>query len=475
MTYTDIQVKGGRNYYYRAKSIRDGSKFKKLRKYMGVGLSKEELEEKEKEMDLLLGESFKGVLRDEGIGKMRQRLIVDVSNINTTENPIKITDFKITQPSLNKVKTISEQYNKAFHSKIFTLMASSESELYTFAKRSPQHYKMCLCFVKEEEGQWYLGTKDLEHVRAWIIKEARKSPQPIFELYNKWERDWQKYLRLEKELRKINLSVLTTKELYKKFKEFYQQYQLVGSIAYICDAFMSYGEKDWLEQLIIEELKKIGKPMPECIKLVRKLTCPVHLSFTLEEEYQLMKIANKFLEKFDNIPSLEIIRNEHLMLYKELKDHEETFYWIQNNYFNVHYMDVDEFYKKIKIMIKDLNKDKLEIMIKEKEKELTAIRKEREQLINELGMSRFTKNILKIARLFSKWKDIRKSGVYVGMYHFDCFLNEVAKRTEFTKKQLTFCIFQEMEDILFEVNHEIIKKNIKERQKQCFFTFTDHG
>ena len=48
MTYTDIQVKGGRNYYYRAKSIRDGSKFKKLRKYMGVGLSKEELEEKEK-------------------------------------------------------------------------------------------------------------------------------------------------------------------------------------------------------------------------------------------------------------------------------------------------------------------------------------------------------------------------------------------------------------------------------------------
>ncbi|MBU2496595.1 MAG: Fic family protein [Nanoarchaeota archaeon] len=51
MTYTEVKVKGDKKYYYRVKSVREGKKIKKERKYLGVDLSKKELKVVEKEAD----------------------------------------------------------------------------------------------------------------------------------------------------------------------------------------------------------------------------------------------------------------------------------------------------------------------------------------------------------------------------------------------------------------------------------------
>lgn len=55
MAYTEIQVKDGSKYYYRAKSVKNGKKVSKERVYMGVNLAPEELQKKEKEADKELG------------------------------------------------------------------------------------------------------------------------------------------------------------------------------------------------------------------------------------------------------------------------------------------------------------------------------------------------------------------------------------------------------------------------------------
>jgi len=54
MTYTEIKEVNGKKYYYRVKSIRQGRKFKKIRKYIGKNLSKKEISLKEKKADVLL-------------------------------------------------------------------------------------------------------------------------------------------------------------------------------------------------------------------------------------------------------------------------------------------------------------------------------------------------------------------------------------------------------------------------------------
>ncbi len=54
MTYTEIKTRINKKYYYRVISIRNKDKISKKRIYLGVNLSKEELNEKEKQADLKL-------------------------------------------------------------------------------------------------------------------------------------------------------------------------------------------------------------------------------------------------------------------------------------------------------------------------------------------------------------------------------------------------------------------------------------
>ncbi len=62
MTYTEVQRKGSRKYYYRVKSIREGQMVKKARKYLGEGLSAKELEKLEAEADVALSASLNSLL-----------------------------------------------------------------------------------------------------------------------------------------------------------------------------------------------------------------------------------------------------------------------------------------------------------------------------------------------------------------------------------------------------------------------------
>ncbi|MEK6895337.1 MAG: nucleotidyltransferase family protein [Nanoarchaeota archaeon] len=74
MAYTEIKHKNGKRYFYRVKSIREGKKFKKERIYLGKGLSKEELNLKEKKADFSLNEKKRLVALNKIIPKIRRIL-----------------------------------------------------------------------------------------------------------------------------------------------------------------------------------------------------------------------------------------------------------------------------------------------------------------------------------------------------------------------------------------------------------------
>jgi len=74
MVYTEIKNKSGRKYYYRVLSIRNGKKFAKKRKYLGVDLFKKELIKKEKEADKeLMKEKNKKIERN--LKKIKSKII----------------------------------------------------------------------------------------------------------------------------------------------------------------------------------------------------------------------------------------------------------------------------------------------------------------------------------------------------------------------------------------------------------------
>jgi len=370
---------------------------------------------------------------------------------------------------IDTVKDLTKSFNKAFHSKIFTLIASSESEIYAFSQRFPQHYQACFSFVKKDEGQWYMATNKIEELRSWVLEQCKNNPQVILDLYKIWQNDWEKYLQLAEEIKTLNLSTLNQDQFYLLFEKFFKQYVLVGSIAYITDCFMSTGTEDWLEELIAKELTQLNLKEKEKISKIRTLTSPVHLSFTLEAEYQLLKAAAAIVKEFGQA-TLSFDKIKKTKYYQKLKEIEQNFHWIQNNYYNVHYVSAKEFYQNI-IQIIQEHKE-IQFVLKEKENHLKDIKEKREELISSLSLSKYLKNVLMIARLFAKWKDIRKSGVYIGMYYFDLFLEEVSKRTKYTKEELTFSVFNEINKIL---SGKDLHKELLKRKEQCFFAVTTEG
>jgi len=380
--------------------------------------------------------------------------------------------LKLTSFPLSTVKAIASSYNKTFHSKLFTLFTSSESDIYHFAYSHKPNFEFCFTFLKNDEGRWYQGSTELENVRQWVLEQARKDPKNIFKSYNQWEKEWKKYGTLCAKLNKTNLEKLSTEKFYKLFEQFHKQYLVVGSVAYMTDSFMSTGTEDWLETLISNELEKSAVNNREITKYVRTLTSPVHLSFTLEAEYELLKTA---LAISISCPKLLSYAQLKPKLRQQVQKLEHRFHWIQNNYYNVHYITAEEFYQEIVKIINEANKNKTTIkkIINQKEKELAQLQEGRQKLMNSLPLSSYAKKVLEIARLFSKWKDVRKSGVYRGMYYFDLFLEEVARRTNYSKRETTFMIFDEMKDVLFKKKE--IHQELAQRAQQCFFAVTAEG
>ncbi len=373
--------------------------------------------------------------------------------------------------SIKIVKKAASEYNKAFHAKLFTLFASSESELVQLAKDFPLHYEYCFCFLKNDYGQWYISNKSLEKVRNFVIKQAKNNPQNVIKYYNKWQKYWNRYQKLNISFFKDDFSKYGDKKLYTKFKAYYDLYLKVGGVAYICDSFMSSGETDWLQELLKKELQiNYGA---EAIRIVGDLVSPVHLSFVLAEEFDLLKIASLLEKKCGNkVPELKDLGG---LLLRKMQQHSNKYYWIKNNYYNVEDYNLSEVYNKVKEIIIDCQNKNLTVgtVLRKRQDELKIQSVARHKFIKNIKLSRSNKNIIVIANLFSKWKDVRKSGVYMGMGIFDKFFEEISRRTSYTKEELTFVVFSEIEGIL--LKSVDLHTEIKARKGQIFFAVKPNG
>jgi hypothetical protein len=71
MVYTEIKLRNGKKYFYRALSLRKGKTVSKLREYLGVNLSKQELLIKEKQADELFKLTF---------NKLKEKLLEEIKS-----------------------------------------------------------------------------------------------------------------------------------------------------------------------------------------------------------------------------------------------------------------------------------------------------------------------------------------------------------------------------------------------------------
>ena len=373
--------------------------------------------------------------------------------------------------SVQILKRETGQFSKDFHSKVFTLFASSESDVFQKAKDFPRHYKHCFCFLREDHARWFADSNSSLAVRQFIIKNVSKKYDWILRYYNKWLKDWHKFLILDKKADKLDLQKLSDKQLYNLFKNYYELYVKAGGVAYICDSFMSTGKSDWLQELLGKELKKTHFDNFE--KIIAELVAPIHLSFTLQEEHDLLALTAKFYKAYgDKLPEFNKLS---IAFQKLINRHEQNYHWMRNNYYHVERYSALEIYKKIKKMLSE-NKQSSSWVLDDwraKQAYLLKAKKARQQAEKEIELPSKYKNIIKTANLFSKWKDIRKSGVCMGMAGFDKFLGEVGRRANYSKRDLSFVILPEIAGILLrKIDY---KDEISKRKQKVFWAVTHKG
>lgn len=375
------------------------------------------------------------------------------------------------------VARTATDFNKAFHAKIFTLFAASESELHAFSEKFLPHYGYCFGFMKNDEGQWFLDWEGVGVVREWIVSEIeRNGSQAIFNIYDEWLEDWKKYEKVCKKVDITDLAELSDKNFFKLFEQFYVGYLTAGSVAYMADTFMSTGETDWLEEKTRRELERIGIDETSSRQTVRSLLNPLVQSYTVESEWKIVKIGWEVEKIYQHLlPSFVKLKKDNPAIVSMLESHARYFYWIRNNYFNVEVLGAAHFYRELQKRSAELNKlgETFHGLLEAREKEIGAERRKRDELFSKLNSLPRAQALLKVAWLFAKWKDDRKKGSYIGMHYFNIFFSELSQRTGYSKYNLTFLIFQEVASLLF--GKRDFLKVIQERKKQTFFAITSEG
>ncbi len=366
------------------------------------------------------------------------------------------------------VQSNTRSYSKKFHSHIFTLFASCESAIYTFAQLHTPHYQYGFALTHNEEAEW-CGSENLEEVRDWVLGHPKETQK----LYLQWKKYWKKFSALNKKIDTTRLEDLTDAKLYSLFEAFHSAYLLVGGVGYIADSFMSVGAEDWLEVLIKKDLQTLAVSPEKISHYLKVLTTICTPSYSADVIDKVTKIAVN-LEQFSTGSGSEVKRREPAIS-RTLKRLEQKYHWINNNYHHVEYLNAEHFYREAQKVLEEAKKKKTTVtaLLSHHTQESVRTKQEQSHLLQTLSLHKSTRSALKLAELFAIWKDMRKSGVCIAMYYYDLFLKEIAQRTGYSLDDLQFLIFYEIKPLWFDKIN--LDKVIRARRELCFNVVTPKG
>ncbi len=316
MVYTEIQDKKGEKHYYRAISIREGKKFRKVRKYLGKNLTKTELKKKEAEANKYL----------ENVYGRRKRKIEDLNlykqsgagfaitigmPMNWIFNPIEIEKgFTIIYPGDMVYSTPDFQFYHFFISEetkpvVDQLFLRFENDFEWVKKRIKE-------FENAVEGFEEMGEKLIESGE----KYNEKNKKDLIKVYEKFlKKDYSYwtpslFIDLLDTYEEEILNFIFGNYLSKISKEDLQ-------VLLLPDRSVYWEEKEDLEQ-ISKYFKSINKDKADK-KLWQKLMKHAEKYWWLRNDYQTVKKlgARDFLsvlnENLDSYDAIKIIRKKRIL------------------------------------------------------------------------------------------------------------------------------------------------------------------
>lgn len=301
------------------------------------------------------------------------------------------------------------------------------------SKKFPgERWTETLILNKKDQFVWMNQAEELQKKGQEVFLKYMLNESKRKELYLNWKKDLPKLLQFQDEIKKIELSKLTSEELKHIWCEFYNL-TINFWVDVIFPELANYGSekyfKDKLSQYVSEE--------DELRTAMEILTAPEKSSFFEEEEIELLES-------------------------NDLEEHQKKYFWLKNSYFGSKICGVD-FFKERK---KELNTG----LKQEIEQRIILAKQNKNKLIEKYNLP---SEIVEISKAISgciEWQDERKGYLLLNMHYKDLLLNEVARRFGYDKKDLTNFAFFELNELFDGID---LKEEVKARRECMGIHFTD--
>ncbi|MBI4262182.1 hypothetical protein HY624_01505 [Candidatus Uhrbacteria bacterium] len=295
--------------------------------------------------------------------------------------------------------------------------------------------------------------EDIERGARAIVKQVNHEPHISTQLLRAWRKDEEAFQRFFDSFQGISLRSLSDEKLLALFRTYYRLGIARFTSSVIIDHF-ALGTDTLIADMLRKELGNLGS---ESIftDIVSGLTAPVHQSFINAAELELLRIA-----------LASAVQHPRLLARCQAR-----YFWIRNNYVDVHVLTARDFAKDLAVLLKskaDARKQYARIYATPR---LNAERKKK--LLQKYHLSPLLRRLLKISEDFTWWQDERKKATYLNIHMGAQILGEMARRRGIDPEYTKYLVLPEVEHWFIKGTPSLAM--LRQRRKSCAFVVTTKG
>jgi phosphoenolpyruvate synthase/pyruvate phosphate dikinase len=343
-------------------------------------------------------------------------------------------------------------YHQRFDGSPYFIHFIGETQITRHVKRKQGgEFSVNYCFFENGKADWYILMDDIKRVANIIINLSKKNPNISKKFIKLWEKDRKLFYKTCLLVDKTDLSKLSNSELIKLHDNFAEITLDMNSSSSLIDGF-ALGTDELIAKQIQTAFESSSiKGKMRFTEVFSILTAPVHLSFIVDAEIELLRLAlliqkNDFASIFLN-ESIPAIREKisGTKIKTLLMQHQKKYFWTINNYVSDVVLSEEYFIEELKKILS------LNIDLQEEIKKIISTPKvskiKKKKLLKQLKLSKDLRTLLTISEDFTYWQDERKKSTFWVTHYFSLILSEIAKRTGINLENLKYLSCRELSKI----------------------------
>lgn len=278
-------------------------------------------------------------------------------------------------------------------------------------EKFPRHRWPRAVFLFRDGQMVWINENDLVIKEGWSIFVKYMLPEAeVKKVRQEYDQAKKRLAEIEQKIDSIDLSAMTSRDLAVLYTE------LVEGITRMGVTTMPVELGNWAAEVKLKErLAEILSDQNKLNLALEVLTAPEELSFYQEEEIALAKC-------------------------RDIKAHQQKYFWLKNNYAGVKILPVNYFARRKKEIQPGFEQNQ--------KRRLAEVKKGKAALIQELEIPG---SIIFLAQRISQniaWQDDRKRHIFIYLHYKEQFLNEAARRSQIPADDLRNAGWAELKQVI---------------------------